>query len=104
MATSPLAQSSPQESKTISACSTNHWHMVPPTDVGLLILSLDRSTLDRVQPQFLSQASVCCGALSPRVAVAEGLVRDSWDDGLGLSGAGWDGAYVASTTDGVGEV
>lgn len=48
VATSPLAQSSLQESKATSACSTNHQHMVQPTDVGLLILSLDRSTLDHV--------------------------------------------------------
>lgn len=67
MATSPLAQSSSQESKAISVCSTNHQHVVQPTDVGLLILSSDRSTLDPIQPQFLSHASTCCGASSPRV-------------------------------------
>lgn len=90
MATSPLAQSSSQESKAISACSTNHQHMVQPTDLGLLILSSDRSTLDHVQPQFLSQASDCCGALSPKVlglqlqrAGMMGWVR--WE----LGGMGW---------------
>lgn len=55
-----------------------------------------------LQPSIsLLQCLVPQGA---RVAVAEGLVWDGWDDGVGLSGAGWDGAYVASTTDGVGEV
>lgn len=67
LATTPLAQSSLQESKATSACSTNQQRMVQPTDVELLILSLERSTLDHVQPQFLSQPSACCGALSPKV-------------------------------------
>lgn len=39
-----------------------------------------------------------------RVEVAEGLVWDGWDDDVGLLGAGWYEVYVASTTDGVGEV
>lgn len=34
---------------------------------GILILSLERSTLDHVQPQFLSQVSACCDALFPKV-------------------------------------
>lgn len=94
VASRPLAQSSSQESKAISACSTDNQHMVQPTGVGLLILSSDRSILYHVQPQFLSQASACCSALSPRVMELQ--LERAWFGMAGMMG------WVCQKLDGMG--
>lgn len=63
----PVSEQLTREQRHLCLLHIPSARTIQPTDVGLLILSSDRSTLDHIQPQFLSHASTCCGVSSPRV-------------------------------------